>query len=88
MEAYDNPEQSRRRTRSFKADRRWRPLASNELQVCVDVGIGGGGGGGGESRSALPILSTAKNKQTTAAKLLQNRQKRNLLQCSTETALY
>lgn len=39
------PARSGRRTRSFKADRRWRPLAWNELQVCVDVGVGGGGGG-------------------------------------------
>lgn len=46
MEAYNNLERSGRRTRSLKADRRWSPFASNELQVCVDVEVGGGGLGG------------------------------------------
>lgn len=46
-------------------------------------GCGGWVGGGGESRSALPILSTANNEQTTAgthrrAKLLQKTAKEKL----------
>lgn len=43
MEAYNKAARCGRRTRSFKADGRWSPLASDELQVCVDVGVVGGG---------------------------------------------